>query len=297
MPDWAVIRQDSALLDRIDSELPLLPDHRAAFDALACALTQCHEDRVTGALRVAGNAGGLFHLRDGAVIAVESAGSPGVETLLLSSGGVSAEDWDAALVESVATGSLQAALVARGSIGLAEVEAVAVAALQDGAFAIAAGDVQECVVDSDCADVPLLPVTGGVAPAPLLAETAGRLDAVASLPVPLSPYRDRVVPGRATTSMSGERREIVAHATGRRTARDIAFATGRSLHSVTVEISRMLGEELLEIAPPATAFSFSHWGLPSLRPRAPGPGSGKELDWTTTPWPPNCGKSERTSPE
>ena len=255
-------------------------------------MTQCHDDHVTGVLRVSGNAGGLFHLHEGLVVAVESAGSPGVETLLMSSGRVSAQEWDAALVDSVAAGSLRQALVARGLVGPEELEAVALAALQDGAFATAAGDVEECVVDSECTDVPLLPADG-IAPGRLLEEVAGRLDELA---VPLSPYRDRLVPGRGTPS-SEERREIVAHATGRRSARDIAFATGRSLHPVTAEISRMLGEELLEIAPAATAFSFSHWGLPSLRPRAPGRSSGKELDWTTTPWPPNCGKSERTSPE
>lgn len=255
-------------------------------------MTQSHDRRVTGVLRVSGNAGGVFHLHEGVVVAVESAGSPGVETLLVSSGVISAQEWYAALVESVAAGSLRDALVARGSVGPAEVEAVALAALHDGAFATAAGDVEECVIDTESTDVPLLPANG-IAPALLLEKVAGLLDA---LTVPFSPYRDRLVPGRRTPS-SEERREIVAHATGRRSARDIAFATGRSLHPVTAEISRMLGEELLDIAPPATAFSFSHWGLPSLRPRAPGPGSGKELDWTTTPWPPNCGKSERTSPE
>jgi hypothetical protein len=244
-----------------------------------------------------GNAGGVFHLRDGAVVAVDSAGSPGVEVLLLSSGRVSAEDWNAALVESVGTGSLEAALVARGHLGPDEIQAVAMAAVQDGAFAVAAGDVERCVVEDD-ADEPLLPSAEGVAPEVLLSDTADRLDVVASLPVSLSPYLDRVVAARGAEPSTAERREIIALATGRRSARDMAFATGRSLHSVTVEISRMLGEELLEIAPPATAFSFSHWGLPSLRPRAEtGQTSGKELHWTTTPWPPNCGSFEKTSPE
>ncbi|SFR29249.1 hypothetical protein SAMN04488564_11847 [Lentzea waywayandensis] len=248
-------------------------------------------------MRVAGNAGGLFHLRDGAVIAVDSAGSPGVEVLLLGSVRVSAEDWNAALVESVETGSLQAALIARGHLGPDEIQAVALAAMQDGAFAVAAGDVERCVVEDDTEE-PLLPSAEGVAPEVLLADTADRLDAIASLPVPLSPYRDRVVAARGAEPSSAERREIIAHATGRRSARDVAFAIGRSLHSVTVEVSRMLDEGLLEIAPPATAFSFSHWGLPSLRPRTEtGQTSGKELHWTTTPWPPNCGSFEKTSPE
>jgi hypothetical protein len=94
-----------------------------------------------------------------------------------------------------------------------------------------------------------------------------RLDALASST--LSPYRDRVVPARGTqpAGLAAVRREILAHATGRRTARDLAFALGRSLHPVTVEIARMLADGLLEIAPPATSFTCSHWGLAALRPR------------------------------
>jgi hypothetical protein len=142
------------------------------------------------------------------------------------------------------------------------------AAIKDGAFAVAAGDVERCVADESI-DVPLLSASDGLAPDLLLTETARRLDAVASLAFPLAPYRDRVVPVRGVepSALTAERREIVEHATGRRNARDIAFAVGRGLYPVTVEISRMLGEEVLEIAPPETSFRFSHWGLGSLRPR------------------------------
>ncbi|WP_086663496.1 hypothetical protein [Lentzea kentuckyensis] len=181
--------------------------------------------------------GGIFHLRDGAVIAVESPGSPGAKELRLGPDS-------------------------------AEAQVVATAAIQDGAFAIAVGDVGRCVV-GDSIDVPLLFAADGVVPELLLTETARRLDAIASLAFPLSPYRDRVVPARGVESgaLTATRREIFECATGRRSARDIAFAVGRGLYPVTVEVSRMLGEELLEIAPPETSFSFSHWGLGSLRPR------------------------------
>ncbi len=284
-------------------------------------------ERVTGALRIVGNAGGLFHLRDGAVIAVDSPGSPGVETLLLGSVGISAEDWAAALTASVETRSLQAALVARGVIGPARAQAVALAAVRDAAFAVAAGRIERYAVVDDPVDVPLLPVTGGVEPDLLLADTVRRLNAVA-----LSPYENRVVlrPAVKPVGLTAERREIVAHATGRRTVRDIAFAVGRGLHPVAVEVSRMLGEGVLEIASPDVSFGFAHGELVSLRPRAgPGPAGGpgadqggslparrpgrvapdsrnrprspfrsrKEESWTTTPWSPSCGSSGRTSPE
>jgi hypothetical protein len=171
-------------------------------------------------LCVTGNAGGVYHLRDGTVVAVVSPGSP-------------------------------------------------VADVRDGAFAIAAGEVERYFFDESI-DRPLLSAQEGIALDLLLSETARRLDVLASLPFSLSPYRDRVVAARGTESatLTAGRREIIAHATGRRTSRDLAFVLGRSLYPVTVEISRMLGDGLLEIAPPATSFSFSHWGLTSLRPRS-----------------------------
>ncbi|WNV90975.1 hypothetical protein [Umezawaea sp. Da 62-37] len=144
-----------------------------------------------------------------------------------------------------------------------------VAVMQDGAFAVAVGEVERCFVD-ESTDWPLPPVHAGVASNSLLSGTARRLDVLASLPFPLSPYRDRVVavPGAESAALTARRREIVAHATGRRTARDLAFVLGRGLYPVTVEISLMLGGGLLEIAPPGTSFGFSNWGLTSLRPRA-----------------------------
>ncbi|WP_258946532.1 hypothetical protein [Lentzea californiensis] len=212
-----------------------------------------------------GNAGGLFHFRDGVVISVESPGSPGAEMLLLSSGRIEEGDWTAALVESVETRSLQAALVARG-IGVTELQGLVMAAMRDGAFATAVGEIERYVVD-ECIDPPLLPAARGVAPDLLLDWTARRLDAIAAFS--LSPYRDCVVPAHEAepAGLTAERREIVAHATGRRTARDMAFALGRGLHPVTVEIARMIADGLLEIAPPATSFRCSHWGLAALRPR------------------------------
>ena len=222
-------------------------------------------DRVTGALRIAGNAGGLFHLRDGVVVAVDSPGSPGVDTLLLSSDRIRQKDWTAALTESVETKSLQAALAARG-ITPTEIQDIATAVLYDGAFAAAAGEIERYNVEESI-DPPLLPTSEGIAPDALLAETARRLDAL--LPFCLSPYRDRVASCSTEPDCStAAQREIIALATGRRNARDIAFALGRSLYPITIEISRMLDDGLLAIAPPATAFSFSRWGPASVRPRS-----------------------------
>ncbi|GAA0247913.1 hypothetical protein GCM10010492_54580 [Saccharothrix mutabilis subsp. mutabilis] len=233
-------------------------------------------------VHVVGNAGGTFHLRDGLVIAVDSPGSPGVEALLLGSGRVGAEDWNAALADSVETRSLHAALVGRGVVGATEIQVLTSAVVRDGAFAVATGGIERCVV-GDTVDAPLLTAADGVAPESLLADTARRLDAVASLPFPVSPLRDRVVPagGVDLAGLTPDQREIVVHATGRRTARDIAFVVGRGLYAVTVAISRMLGRQLLEIAPPETSFSPTRWDLTSLRPRTgPGRAAGRGDDRT-----------------
>lgn len=219
-------------------------------------------------MRIVGNPGGLLHLRDGLVVAVDSPGSPGAETLLLGSGRVREIDWTAALADSVETRSLRVSLVARKIVEDTEIEGIATAVMQDGTFAIAAGEIELCFLDGSV-DRPLLPASDGVTPELLLSETARRLDEFASLPFSLSPYRDRVMAagGPEPDGLTGQQREIIANATGRRSARDIAFVLGRSLHAVTVDVAGMLGDGLLEIAPPALSFSFSQWGPSSLRPR------------------------------
>jgi hypothetical protein len=182
-----------------------------------------------------GDPGGVIHFRDGEVIAVHSPGAPGVETLQPSAAGLPD------LVQ---------------------------AAMSDAAFAIAVGGIAHYAVD-DTINV-LSPTSDGVSPSRLLGQTAVRLAMLAASPCPVSPYRERLMPtGR--TEPTDELREIVAHATGRRTARDIAFAIGRGVHPVTVDIARMLGEDLLAIVPSSVFTSRVHHGSASLRPRAASP--------------------------
>jgi hypothetical protein len=224
-------------------------------------MTECRAEGVTGILRVAGNPGGLFHLRKGVVVAVDSPGAPGAEALLLRSGRISEDDWTAALRET-AEGDVD--LGALGGVGVAELRVVAEMAARDGAFAIAAGVVDEHVVDPTPVDVL---VVGGIEPADLLGETLRRVDAMDALPFPLSPYRERVMPAtEAPTGLAAEQREILASANGRRTARDIAFAVGRGVYPVMVEISRMLSAGVLQIAPDAPK-AKSQGRIKSLRPR------------------------------
>ena len=227
---------------------------RDPFGVLARVLLTCQHDAVSGALHLTGRPGGVFHLHKGKVIAVDSPGAPSADALLLRAGRISEVEWTAALRAAGEARSAQAELVARSRMGNTELQVSLIMAAQDGAFAVAAGHLEEYALDPDSIDV-LLPIADGVEPNVLLRETARRMDALASLPCAISPYRERVLATRHALSpetvLAGRRQEILSFANGRRCARDIAFMAGRSVYSVTVEIARMLNEGLLEIAPEA----------------------------------------------
>ncbi|MEU7782749.1 hypothetical protein [Amycolatopsis sp. NPDC049159] len=208
---------------------------RPSFDFLARALRACRAEGTTGSLYLAGRPGGVFHLREGAV---GSPGAPGPDALLLRSGRIREDDWSAVLR---ADGTASLGDLLGGGIGAAELRLVATAAAQDSAFAVVAGTIHEYAVDRDLLDVPV-PVSPGRDVDRLLPETRRRIDAPASLPTPVSPYRERLVPVPAAPATNRRRRDIVACANGRRCARDIAFLLGRNVFPVTVEVSRLVGD-------------------------------------------------------
>lgn len=222
-------------------------------EALGHCLTRARAARVTGSLHVEGNPGGVIVLRDGQVLVVESPGAPGVQALLIHSGRIGDARWaqDNGLLDRAATAS---------SIGSAHLQVVQVMANQDALFAILAGSIGECLIyPSRAADQ--LPAHWGDDPSELMTAAVRKLSSLAALPAHIMPSRERLVPvpqaasivdrdseARDTTAI---RDSILRHADGRRTARDIAFLTGRSLYPVAVEMSRMLAEGLLE-EPPAS---------------------------------------------
>lgn len=198
------------------------------------------------------------------MVAVDSPGAPGAEELLLRTGRISEDDWTTALRESA--DNHHADLVRYDGVGVAELQVVALMAALDSAFAVTAGSIDGHDLDG-VVDVPL-PVTDGVFRQDLLWEIERRLDGLDELPVLMSPFRERVMPSAdwADGDLPAGRREIFTQATGRRNARDIAFAVGRGLYPVTVEISRMLADGILEIAPTTSRIKVSA-RLNSLRPR------------------------------
>ncbi|MEU6343930.1 MarR family transcriptional regulator [Streptomyces sp. NPDC046977] len=253
-----------------------MPTRNAAHELLGRALARCRDERASGVLRVQGSPGGAFHLLGGAVVAVESPGSPGVGTLLLRSGRIDEAEWGAAQ-DAAATGAWPGvAFAGAGRLGNAEFQVIHMMAAQDAVFAVLAGRLENCVLDPARSEDPvpaLAPAVGrGVEPEELLVEAGRRIAALASLPRPVSPDRDRVIALVAAgndETLPAARRDILEHANGRRSPRDIAFQLGRGVYTVTVEVSRMLAEGLVETVsapvPPAG---------PVPRPFAPVPAAG-----------------------
>ncbi|MEU6145959.1 MarR family transcriptional regulator [Streptomyces sp. NPDC047081] len=223
----------------------------SGYELLARSLDSCGREGLTGELRVSGSPGGTFHFRGGLVVAVESPGAPGAEALLLRSGRVTGEQWAALVRESGGTRWPAAGLIAHGYAGAAQLRVVCVMALQDAAFAVVAGRVDGCERGAAGFEPPA-PVPVGEPPARLLEDAARKIAALAALPHPVHPDRERPLPARhfADDELGELRRDLLAHADGRRSARDLAFRTGRGVYTVTVEVGRMLAEGLLQCAPP-----------------------------------------------
>ncbi|MBO1334648.1 MarR family transcriptional regulator [Streptomyces sp. VRA16 Mangrove soil] len=223
------------------------PLGQAGCDLLAQTLIACGHEEFTGRVRVSGSPGGTLHLRHGLVVAVESPGSPGPEALLLRSGRVTDEQWAELVREAGGSAWPVAGLIAHRYAGAVQLRVVCLQAMQDATFAVVAGVVTGCERAPE--GEPAAPSPVGETPALLLQDAARRLLAVAELPYRVGPDRERPAPGtRAVPAvrLTALRRELLLHADGRRTARDLAFRTGRAVYAVTVEVARMLAEGLLE---------------------------------------------------
>ncbi|MFE0673996.1 MarR family transcriptional regulator [Streptomyces sp. NPDC058867] len=221
----------------------------SGYHELAPALAGCGREGFTGALRVAGTPGGSVHFSNGLVVAAESPGSPGPEALLLRSGRVSGEQWAELTRESGGAPWPVAELVAHGHVGGATLRVVCLMALHDAVFAVAAGLVDDCLRATG-GPGPTAPLAVGERPTRLLQDTARRITALRTLPHPVHPDRERPQPApRRPDPLTQLQAELLAHADGRSTARDLAFRTGRGVYTVTVEVARMLAEGQLECAP------------------------------------------------
>ncbi|MER8187383.1 hypothetical protein [Kitasatospora sp. NPDC094015] len=241
-------------------------------------LVRLQEERFTGAVVVSGTPGGVIHLDRGLVVAVRTPAAPSVETVLLKSRRITEEDWSAARAAAGRGSGEQAApagpvadlgpaLLGHGLIGAVELEIVCTAAVFDGAFALSLGPVEGWRIDPEAA-APELGVRPGVEPRQLAEETVRRGALLARLWGPLPEIADsRPQPAAQVESgqLAPRHRDLLLNANGRRAPRDLAFAVGRGVFPVMLDLARMRERKLLraEAARPAT--------VPAVGPRAPEP--------------------------
>jgi hypothetical protein len=243
------------------------------------ALMVCAVSGTSGVLRITGDPGGTIHLADGLVTAVETAGAPGPEVLLLRSRRVTESRWDAAFAAAAARGRpLSAELVAREMVGAGELEALLLTAMADAIFVLGSGTVDEYRAEPGPSDGGLALEPGADA-AGLLAEASRRIKVLMSVPFPPADRRERLVaaPGavRPGVRLGAGQDEILALADGRRTTRDLAFALGRGVYATTLRLAEMHAAGLLV---PASASTASRSGRQAGRPAArAGRESGDEL--------------------
>jgi hypothetical protein len=229
---------------------------REALQRLGQVLQRCAADRLTGTVRVTGTPGGTIHQLDGGITGIDTPGAPGPEVMLLRSGRVPEPAWAAAYSVAAPADRLGAELVHRQLVGAGELQVLLKLAVADAMFALATGEPGECVPASAPGSC-LLPLEPPAEPGWLEAETSRRLGVLASLSQPVDHGRDRwQTAGNGPAvglRLGGGRDELLALANGRRTARDIAFALGRGVYAVTLELAAMHAEGLLVPSAPRMA--------------------------------------------
>jgi hypothetical protein len=238
-------------------------------------LQALHQESRTCTVRVSGSPGGTIHLRDGLIGAIETPGAPTATSALLSSGRIDDDAWLAACAAEPDADRLGPHLVDAGLIGAAELEVVCTAALFDGAFAMALSAPGGWELT---ARQPTLLVRPGVEPRPLAEETTRRMTLLTALWGPagdLARARPEPVTGRGGAEHDGRlprrHRDLVDSVNGRRTPRDIAFARGRGLYAVMLDLIRL---ESLQVIRWRTRAEPG--GRPSTAPRIPQAQSASE---------------------
>ncbi|MET9218934.1 hypothetical protein ABZX65_09220 [Streptomyces sp. NPDC003300] len=258
-PAPAPARSDAPVLDHPDAEPEPSPDPLPDSDSdsdpelrvprnVPALLAQLRQERFTGAVTVEGGPGGTLFLREGLVGAVETPAAPSARSLLLKSGRIDEREWEAALAALPENGELGAVLTARGSVTAAELFVVCTAALFDGAFAMALQPVTGWRTDPERGPGhgpgrgPELAAWPGQEPARLTEETALRLRTLREMVPSVGEFARGAVRAEARSDADriGERgRTLLLAANGRRTPRDLAFALGRGVYPVMLDLARI----------------------------------------------------------
>jgi len=229
-----------------------LPDSRNVPALLAALRTQHRSCTVA----VTGTPGGSIHVRDGLVVAMETPGAPGIEGLLLRSGRIGEQAWSAVRASDTTHEHLAAELVDHGLVGAAELEVISLGALFDAAFALSLAVPDSWEVTGP---VPTLYRNAGVTPERLLDEVSRRINFLAGEPGSVAALaRTRMRPASTAhlpepaDRLPARHRAVLAAADGRRTPRDIAFALGRGLFAVMIDLRHLLDRGLVRPHTPPT---------------------------------------------
>ncbi|MGW4912411.1 hypothetical protein [Streptomyces sp. NPDC004270] len=245
--------------------------HLPAARNIPALLAGLHAERRSCAVLVSGAPGGVIHVRDGMVVGMETPGAPGVEVLLLKSYRITEDDWTAARAGGTDPARLALELVAQGLLGAAELEVIGQAALFDAAFALA-------LIRPDGWQVtdprPLLDTGAAVPPERLVTENSRRIRLLANERGATARFaRDRLEPApeardpQRVARLSPRHRAVLTATDGRRTPRDIAFALGRGLFAVMLDLRDLLALGLLQ--PPSATTSTRPSTAPRTPPRTP----------------------------
>ncbi|WP_328750399.1 hypothetical protein OHT57_33175 [Streptomyces sp. NBC_00285] len=219
-------------------------------------LQALREEEFTGTVRVSGSPGGTIHLRGGLVGAIETPGAPTAASALLTTGRVDDEAWLAACATEPDADRVGAHLVAAGLVGAAELEIICTAAVFDGAFAMALGPAGGWETGDR---EPALVAAPGAEPRALTEEVTRRTGLLARTgvtPGELARLRPEAAgdPGSGAMGfgdgspgawLSRRHRELLDGVNGRRTPRDLAFALGRGLFAVMLDLHRLEALELI----------------------------------------------------
>ncbi|MEW2561259.1 hypothetical protein [Streptomyces griseorubiginosus] len=216
-------------------------------------LQALRDEEFTGTVRVSGSPGGTIHLRNGLVGAIETPGAPTATSALLTTGRIDDEAWLTACATEPDADRLGAHLVTAGLIGAAELEVVCTAAVHDGAFAMSLGAAGGWDLG---AREPTLVSSPGVEPRVLTDEVARRVGLLGRAGVTageLARSRPEAV-GESAVAPEGRRggpwvpprlRGLLDAVNGRRTPRDLAFALGRGLYAVMLDLDRLESQGLI----------------------------------------------------
>jgi hypothetical protein len=237
---------------------------------LCAALIACAASGLSGTLRVNGDPGGVIYMDNGGLTGILTPGAPSAEVVLLRSGRVPEATWDAAFAASAANGGSMAAELAAGAgVGAGELEAVLWTTLADAMFVLASGHVEECEAYPGQVDY-LLPLQPAADLDQLLGEAARRVRLLATLHGFAARERSRfvAVPAARQLAASSFRGsdEILALADGRRTARDIAFASGSGVYATLLQLTRLREAGVLAAVPSGSASATQETTSPSGEP-------------------------------